>query len=339
MSAQPSSGAASFPEKASGPEAADAAAALRVFDYAAEAIAALSTAIDSDFSRAVSLILGLEGRVIVSGMGKSGLIGRKIAATLASTGTPAQFIHPGEASHGDLGAVTRRDALLMLSYRGETPELSDLITYAKRFSVPLIGMASNPESSLLRAADVRLLIPKAREACPNGLAPTTSTTLMLVLGDALAVALMDRRGFSVDQYRAFHPGGSLGRMLIRVCDLMRTDNLPAVSEDAAMPEVLSVLQKGNLGCVIVTGADGAALGIITHGDIGRHIGPDFLGRQAGAVMTRNPKTAHPGQLAAEALGLMNEKQITQLLVLDPEDPACRPLGILHIHDCLRAGLQ
>ncbi len=317
----------------------DLTAARRVFDYARDAIGALSAAIDGDFTRAVETILAIRGRVSVSGMGKSGLIGRKIAATLASTGTPAQFIHPGEASHGDLGAVTRQDALLMLSYRGETAELTDLITYAKRFSIPLIGMASNPESALLRAADVALLIPKAPEACPNGLAPTTSTTLMLVLGDALAVALMERKSFSADQYRNFHPGGSLGRMLIRVSDLMRTKDLPLVGENTPMPDVLVELQKGTLGCVIVTGQGGGVVGIITHGDIGRNISADFLSRRAGEVMTREPKTARPEQLAAEALALMNERQITQLLVVDPADAARKPLGILHIHECLRAGLQ
>lgn len=320
-------------------EARDLAAARRVFEFAGEAIANLAQTLNGDFSRAVEIILGVKGRVIVSGMGKSGLIGRKIAATLASTGTPAQFIHPGEASHGDLGAVTRVDALLMLSYRGETPELSDLITYAKRFAIPLIGMASNPASTLMQAADVPLLIPKAREACPMGLAPTTSTTLMLVLGDALAVALMERRGFSADQYRNFHPGGSLGRMLIRVSDLMRTTDLPLVTVDAKMDAVLATLSKGTLGCVVVVDANGATAGFITHGDVGRSIAPDFLTRSAQDVMTRNPKTARPDQLAAEALGIMNEKKITQLLVLDPADASKNPIGILHIHDCLRAGLQ
>ena len=210
-------------------------------------------------------------------MGKSGLIGRKIAATLASTGTPAQFIHPGEASHGDLGAVTRDDALLMLSYRGETAELSDLITYAKRFSIPLIGIASNPDfdsdAGGRRAASASR---RPREACPIGLAPTTSTTLMLVLGDALAVALMERKSFSADQYRNFHPGGSLGRMLIRVSDLMRTDDLPLVGARDADGRGSGTISKGTLGCVVVVDGKGAAAGIITHGDIGRHIGPDFL---------------------------------------------------------------
>lgn len=324
---------------AAGADSRDLAAARRVFAYAGEAIAELGKTLAGDFSRAVDTILGVKGRVIVSGMGKSGLIGRKIAATLASTGTPAQFIHPSEASHGDLGAVTRHDALLMLSFRGETHELSDLITYAKRFSIPLIGMASNPASTLLQAADVPLVIPNAKEACPMGLAPTTSTTMMLVLGDALAVALMERKGFSADQYRDFHPGGSLGRMLIRVSDLMHTGKLPLVGPGTPMGDVLVVMSRGMLGCAIVVDAQGAAAGIVTHGDVGRQMTRDFLDRKAHEVMSRKPKTARPDQLAAEALGLMNEKKITQLLVLDPSDPSRKPAGILHIHDCLRAGLQ
>ena len=232
---------------------ADLAAARRVLEYAGEAMRALGDSLDGDFSRAVDVILGVKGRVIVSGMGKSGLIGRKIAATLASTGTPAHFVHPAEASHGDLGALIPGDALLMLSYRGETAELSDLITYAKRFHIPLIGMAANPEFALMQAADVKLLLPKSREACPMGLAPTTSTTLMLVLGDALAVALMERRGFSADQYRELHPGGSLGRALIRVSDLMHSgDEIPLAGEGDLMQQVLIVMAARRFGCVGIT---------------------------------------------------------------------------------------
>ena len=315
----------------------DAAAARRVFEYAGDAIRALSATLDGEFTRAVDTLLAIKGRVIVSGMGKSGHVGRKIAATFASTGTPAQFIHPAEASHGDLGALTRQDAVLMLSWRGETAELSDLITYAKRFRIPLIGVASKAESTLLQAADVSLLLPAAREACPMGLAPTTSTTLMLVLGDALAVALMERRGFSADQYRDFHPGGSLGRALIRVSDLMHTgDEIPLVSEREAMPGVLIAIAEHRFGCVGVVDRKGALTGIITDGDLRRHMGPDILERRARDIMTSAPKIARPDQLAAEALALMNEKKITQLFVL--EEGARKPKGILHIHDCLRAGL-
>lgn len=319
---------------------ADLAAARRVLDYAGEAIRALRDSIDGDFSRAVETILCVGGRVIVSGMGKSGLIGRKIAATLASTGTPAHFVHPAEASHGDLGALVPGDALLMLSWRGETAELSDLITYAKRFHIPMIGMAANPESALLQAADVKLLLPKSREACPMGLAPTTSTTLMLVLGDALAVALMERRGFSADQYRELHPGGSLGRALIRVSDLMHDGaEIPLAAETDLMQQVLIVMAARRFGCVGITNANGGLIGIVTDGDLSRHMSRDLLDKTAGAVMTRNPKIATPNQLAAEALAFMNDNKITRLFVLDPKDRAKRPIGILHIHDCLRAGLQ
>ena len=321
-------------------QASDLAAAGRVLTYAADALRTLGEALDGEFTRAVATILAARGRVIVSGMGKSGHIARKIAATLSSTGTPAHFIHPAEASHGDLGAITRQDVLLMLSWGGETAELSDLITYAKRFGIPLIGIASNAESTLMQAADVRLLLPRAPEACPMGLAPTTSTTMMLSLGDALAVALMERKGFSSDQYRDFHPGGSLGRALIRVSDLMHTGaELPLAREDSVMADVLLTMASGRLGCVGVVDAAGALIGIVTDGDIRRHIDSDLKARTAAQVMSRGPKIAHPGQLAAQALALMNEKKITQLFVLEAGDAGRVPVGVLHIHDCLDAGLQ
>ncbi|HEX3653161.1 MAG TPA: KpsF/GutQ family sugar-phosphate isomerase [Rhizomicrobium sp.] len=317
----------------------DLVAAQRVIEYAGEAIRALSENIDGAFTRAVDVVLAAKGRVIVSGMGKSGLIGRKTAATLASTGTPAHFLHPAEASHGDLGALVPGDVLLMISWRGETAELSDLITYAKRFHIPLIGIAANPDSSLMQAADVKLLLPKSREACPMGLAPTTSTTLMLVLGDALAVALMERRGFSTDQYRELHPGGSLGRALIRVSDLMHTgEDVPLAAESDLMQRVLIVMAARRFGCVGITDTKGALAGIITDGDLSRHMSRDLLDKTAGVVMTRKPKIATPNQLAAEALAFMNDNKITRLFVLDPNDKVGRPVGILHIHDCLRAGI-
>jgi arabinose-5-phosphate isomerase len=315
-------------------------AARRVLDYAGDAIRLLAEGLNEDFSRAVDLILAAKGRVIVSGMGKSGHVARKIAATLASTGTPAHFVHPAEASHGDLGAVTRADALLMLSNSGETRELSDLITFAKRFSVPLIGIASRNDSALLRASDVALVLPKSREACPMGLAPTTSTTLMLVLGDALAVALMERRGFTPDQYRELHPGGSLGKSLIRVCDIMhRGDELPVVPEAAAMSEVLAVMSDKGFGCVAIVDSVGRLTGIFTHGDLSRRLDRNLLDRRAEDVMTRAPKTVAPLQLAAQALAVMNEKKITVLFVVDEATSGRTPIGILHMHDCLRAGLQ
>ena len=321
-------------------ERGDLAAARRVLDYAGEAIRALGESLNGDFSRAVDLVLGAKGRVIVSGMGKSGLIGRKIAATLASTGTPAHFVHPAEASHGDLGELVPGDVLLMLSNRGETAELSDLITYAKRFHIPMIGIASVADSTLMQAADVALLLPQAREACPMGLAPTTSTTLTLVLGDALAVALMERRGFSADQYRALHPGGSLGKALIRVSDLMHGgDEIPLALESDSMQQVLIVMAARRFGCVGITDKRGGLVGIITDGDLSRHMSRDLLDRSAGEVMTRGPKIAAPDQLAAEALAFMNDNQITRLFVVSRKDKTKKPVGILHIHDCLRAGLQ
>ncbi|HKU64324.1 MAG TPA: KpsF/GutQ family sugar-phosphate isomerase [Rhizomicrobium sp.] len=320
--------------------AGDLAAARRVLSAASGALAALAEALDGDFTRAIGLILAAKGRVIVSGMGKSGHVARKIAATLSSTGTPAYFVHPAEASHGDMGAITRQDVLLLLSWGGETAELSDLITYAKRHRIPIIAIGANPDSTLIKAADVTLLLPRAPEACPMGLAPTTSTTMMLALGDALAVALMERKGFSADQYRDLHPGGSLGRALIRVSDLMHgKDELPLASQEASMREVLLVMAERRFGCVGLVDAAGGLAGIITDGDLSRHIdGDGFLSRKASGIMTHNPKIARPGQLAAEALAFMNEHKITRLFVLDEADAARKPVGILHIHDCLRAGI-
>ncbi|HEY4125168.1 MAG TPA: KpsF/GutQ family sugar-phosphate isomerase [Rhizomicrobium sp.] len=316
--------------------ASDLKVARRVLDMAGEAITALGQSLNGDFTRALDAILAIKGRVIVSGMGKSGHIARKIAATLASTGTPAYFVHPGEASHGDLGMVTREDAVLMLSYRGETAELGDLMTHAKRLRIPLIGIAGNPNSTLLQTADIALVLPNAREACPMGLAPTTSTTLMLALGDALAVALMERRGFTADQYRDFHPGGSLGRALIRVSDLMHTgEDLPLAGEDASMQQVVLIMAARRFGCVGITDKNGALTGIITDGDLSRHMDRELLDRKLADVMTRNPKVIAADRLAAEALALMNEKKITQLFVLDESN---QPKGILHMHDCLRAGV-
>ncbi len=325
------------PVNAGSPKDSDLAAACRVLSYAADALHSLAAALDGAFVSAIDVMLAAKGRVIVSGMGKSGHVARKIAATLSSTGTPAYFVHPAEASHGDLGVIARQDVLLMLSWGGETAELGDLISYAKRFRIPLIGIASNPESALMQAADVKLLLPRAPEACPNGLAPTTSTTMMLALGDALAVALMERKGFSPDQYRDFHPGGSLGRALIRVTDLMhKGDEIPLARQDAGMREVLLTMASGRMGCVGVVDDVGALVGIVTDGDVRRHAVKDLESRTAGEIMSRDPKIAHPGQLAVEALAQMTESKITQLFVL--EAGAHKPVGVLHIHDCLRAGL-
>ena len=318
----------------------DLAAARRVLNTASQALVLLADALDGDFTRAVGLMFAAKGRIIVSGMGKSGHVARKTAATLSSTGTPAYFVHPAEASHGDMGAITRQDVLLLLSWGGETAELSDLITYAKRHRIPIIAIGANPDSTLIMAADVKLVLPRAPEACPMGMAPTTSTTMMLSLGDALAVALMERKGFSPDQYRDLHPGGSLGRALIRVADLMhRGAEIPLARETATMREVLLVMAERRFGCVGLTDESGGLTGIITDGDLSRHIdGADFLNHQASQVMTRNPKLAAPGQLAVEALAFMNENKITRLFVMEAGDKSKKPVGILHIHDCLQAGL-
>jgi arabinose-5-phosphate isomerase len=323
----------------------DLAAARRVLRHATEALSALGDGLNGEFSRAIDAILAVPGRVIVSGMGKSGHVARKIAATLASTGTPALFLHPAEASHGDLGMVTRADALLMLSNSGETAELADLITYGKRLAIPLIGMANNPDSKLLQAADVSLLLPKAQEACPMGLAPTTSTTMMLALGDALAVALMERRGFSADQYRDFHPGGSLGKKLVRVSDIMhKGEELPLVAPETPMRDVLMTMTSAKFGIAGYAGVvdrKGALVGIITDGDLRRHMEPGLIDKLARDVMTPNPKTIAPEVLAAEALTFMNtgKPKVTYLFVVDPKAEIGKPVGFLSVHDILRAGLS
>ena len=315
--------------------ASDLDAARRVLTTAAQALHTLADALDGDFTAAIDTMLAAKGRVIVSGMGKSGHVARKIAATLSSTGTPAYFVHPAEASHGDMGAITGADVLLLLSWGGETAELADLITYAKRNHNPIIAIGANPDSTLIKAADVKLVLPRAPEACPMGMAPTTSTTMMLSLGDALAVALMERKGFSPDQYRDFNPGGSLGRALIRGSDLMHSgDEVPLARADTPLRDVLLVIASGRLGCVGIVNEAGALVGIVTDGDVRRHFGAGIDDCKAGDLMTANPKTAEPGQLAAEALALMTEKKITQLFVVEDG----KPLGVIHIHDCLRAGL-
>jgi len=320
----------------------DLTAARRVLRFAGEALASLSGALDGGFSRAVDILIAVRGRVVVSGMGKSGHIARKIAATLSSTGTPAQFVHPAEASHGDLGALTAADAVIMLSNSGETAELSDLITYSKRHGIPLIGIASNPQSALIAASNAALLLPKAQEACPMGLAPTTSTTLMLALGDALAVALMERKGFSADQYRDLHPAGALGRALIRVSDIMHEgESLPLVTPDKIMRDVLITMTSGGFGIAGVVDERGELTGIITDGDLRRHMERELIDRPARDVMTSRPKTVTPEMLAAEALAYMNNAtpKVTCLFVVRPNDKVHRPVGILHVHDCLRAGLR
>lgn len=307
--------------------------ARRVIAQEAEALTMLGAALGPSFTQAFELMLKARGRVIVSGMGKSGHIARKIVATLASTGTPAQFVHPAEASHGDLGMVTEDDVLLVLSNSGETPELADIVAHSRRFGIPLIGVAGRAESTLLREADVAILLPPAQEACGNGLVPTTSTTMTLALGDALAVALMERRDFTADHFRVFHPGGKLGARLLKVRDLMHVDP-PLVAADLPMSETLLAMTGAGYGVVGVVDAEGQLRGIITDGDLRRHMA-GLLSLTAAEVMTAGPTTIEPGALAVEALAVMNGRKITSLLVT--EDGG-RVLGILHIHDCLRAGV-
>ncbi|WP_126975318.1 KpsF/GutQ family sugar-phosphate isomerase [Frigidibacter oleivorans] len=307
----------------------------RVVGIEARALDLLGAALDDSFARAVALILGSRGRVIVSGMGKSGHVARKIAATLASTGTPAHFVHPAEASHGDLGMVTPEDVALVLSNSGETPELADIIAHTRRFSIPLIGVAAREGSTLLRQSDVAILLPRAEEACGTGVVPTTSTTMTLALGDALAVALMEHRQFTPEDFRTYHPGGKLGARLSRVSDLMHAD-MPLIDEGTPMPEALLAISRKGFGVVGVTDGAGRLVGIITDGDLRRHM-EGLLSHSAAEVMTRNPRTIDPGALAEAAVALMQERKITCLFALDPEGDG-RPRGILHIHDCLRAGV-
>ncbi|MGE0153147.1 MAG: SIS domain-containing protein [Reyranellaceae bacterium] len=320
----------------SGSAPADLAAARRVLELGAQALHALGAALDGRFGDAVDVLHGVSGRVVVTGMGKSGHVARKIAATLASTGTPAQFVHPAEASHGDLGMIGRNDAVLALSFSGETAELADLIAYAARFTIPLIGMTGNARSALAQAASVALVLPPLTEACPLGLAPTTSTTAMLALGDALAVALLERRGFTSADFQVLHPGGKLGKRLLRVSDLMHAGGeMPVCRPGTPMSEALLEMTAKRLGCVCVVDEAGHPLGIVTDGDLRRHMSDDLPRRMVQEIMTRNPRSIRPQALAAEAMALMNEgRPVTSLLVLDDG----RLAGVLHLHDCLRAGV-
>jgi arabinose-5-phosphate isomerase len=306
----------------------------RVIRREAEALDRLATVLDDSFARAVDLLRAGQGRVIVSGMGKSGHIARKIAATFASTGTPAHFVHPAEASHGDLGMVAEGDVLIVLSNSGETSELADILAHAKRFAIPLIAIAGREGSTLMRQATVGLLLPQVPEACETGIVPTTSTTMTLALGDALAIALMEHRAFTPDHFRMFHPGGKLGARLLKVRDLMH-DDPPLVAEALGMGDTLLEITRRGFGVVGVTDAKGDLAGIITDGDLRRHL-DGLMQHKAGEVMTPNPRTIGPDALAGEALALMNDRKITCLLVTEADSR--RAIGILHVHDCLRAGV-
>jgi arabinose-5-phosphate isomerase len=313
--------------------------ALRTLETEAGGIAALIAAIEDGLAQplaaAVALIASATGRLIVTGMGKSGHVGRKIAATFASTGTPAYFVHPGEASHGDLGMITRDDVIMALSWSGETAELKDLIDYSRRFRTGLIAVTAHAASTLAQAADVVLLLPPAREACPHNVAPTTSSLMQLALGDALAVALLESRGFTALDFRGLHPGGRLGAKLKFIRDIMHTGgSAPLIARGAAMSEAIVEMTAKGFGCVGITEAGDRLVGIITDGDLRRHMRPDLLAARVDDVMTRSPKTVTGDQLVSEALELLNASKITAVFVLD----AGKPVGIVHLHDLLRAGV-
>ena len=316
-------------------DAALLAAGRHVLSAESAAVAALAEGLDVSFVKAVKILVGCRGRTVISGMGKSGHVARKIAATMASTGTPALFVHPGEASHGDLGMIVPDDVVVALSNSGETAELTDLIAYTRRFSIPLIAITGRHHSSLGDAADATLVLPPVAEVCPMGLAPTTSTTMMLALGDALAVTAFECKGFTADDFRNFHPGGKLGKVLLRVREIMHAgDELPLVKDSDLMAHVLVVMTEKRFGCAGITNAEGNLVGIITDGDLRRHMQNNLLQKTAQEVMTKNPQAIAPSMLAAEALKILNENKRTVLFVVDQK----KPVGILHIHDLLHAGI-
>ena len=342
--------ATSMPASAAGrklrvvpPSARPSAAALnsagRTLDLESEGLQALRSALQNElgqaFGQAVSTLAAAKGRVIVTGIGKSGLIGQKIAATFASTGTPAFFVHSSEASHGDLGMITREDAIVAISWSGESVELSNILTYSRRFKVPLIAITSRSDSTLAKQADVVLELPRAKEACPHGLAPTTSTTMQLAIGDCLAIALLEHKGFTAHDFKVFHPGGSLGAALKFVADVMhKGEELPLVGENTPMSAALVTMTQKSFGCLGVIDSKGKLAGVITDGDLRRHMGASLLTARTADIMTRKPKVVAPGMLVSAALEVLNASRITALFVVDKG----KPVGILHIHDLLRAGV-
>jgi len=318
------------------PLAQDLAVGRRVIRAEIEGLRRLAEALDGAFAATLDLCAAAVGRVIVTGIGKSGHIARKLAATFASTGTPALFVHPAEASHGDLGMIGASDVVIALSNSGNSAELSDIIAYTRRFRIPLVAITGDGSSTLAEAADVVIQLPSAAEACPMGLTPTTSTTMTLALGDALAVALLERRGFSSADFKVLHPGGALGRKLLHVGDIMHTGAaIPLAAARTPMSEAILVMTAKSFGCVGVCDGDGKLVGVITDGDLRRHMDGDLFSRTVTEVMHPEPKTIAAAGLAAEALGMMNRFAITSLFVVDD---AGRPTGFLHMHDCLRAGV-
>ena len=307
-----------------------------VLDMEADAIKSLSQTLGEAFCDAIDMMLQTKGRIIVTGMGKSGHIGKKIAATLASVGTPAFFVHPAEASHGDLGMLTTEDTILALSNSGESKELADIIAFAHRFGIKMICMVGNANSTLAKASDIILCYPPFEEACSFGMAPTTSTTLSLALGDALAMTLLELKGFTKELYRDRHPGGKLGAMLLKVKELMaKGSDMPVVSEGTTMTQALIEMTGKSLGCVGVIDANGRLIGMITDGDLRRHMSPSLLSLTVDEVMTKSPKTINGEMLAAEAVRFMNEKKITNVFAVDTDG---KPEGLLHIHQCMQAGV-
>ncbi|WP_376708280.1 KpsF/GutQ family sugar-phosphate isomerase [Bradyrhizobium cenepequi] len=327
--------------KSSDTEPADTSvqSALRTLEAEASGVAAIDAALRSDlgvpFAAAAEMIRSAKGRLIVTGLGKSGHVGRKIAATFASTGTPAFFVHAAEASHGDLGMITADDVILALSWSGEQPEMKNLISYAARFSIAVIAITAEKESSLSKAADIALTLPKAREACPYNLAPTTSSLMMLALGDALAIALLEGRGFTSTDFSVLHPGGKLGAMLKYTRDLMHAgEAVPLKPLGTSMSDALVEMTSKGFGCVGIVDGRGHLVGIVTDGDLRRHMRPDLMTAVVDEIMTKNPKTISRDTLAGEALELLNSSKVTALIVID----AGKPVGIVHFHDFLRAGV-
>ena len=307
-----------------------------------EGLKALADSLDDNFVKAIEAIHTMKterrARLIVAGIGKSGHVGKKLTATLASTGTPSHFVHPGEASHGDLGMVMEGDVVLMLSYSGENAELSDLIHYTRRFGIKLIAITSKPESTLAKHADILLQLPRAPEACPNGLAPTTSTTMMMAMGDAIAIALLEKMGMTPEQFRVFHPGGKLGQKLLTVADIMhKREALPVLPETATMDKVIVLLTEKNLGCVLIMAGE-TLKGIVTDGDLKRHMGADLLQKSASAIMSKSPKTIEEKALAVEALNIMTKtpgQYVTSLVVSDDKGVI---KGLIRLQDCLQRGV-
>lgn len=316
-------------------ESSDIISAKMTIDMEIESLRLLEESLDASLTQALNLMQNARGRIVITGMGKSGIIGKKIVASLASTGTPSFFIHPAEASHGDLGMLTEEDVIIAISNSGESKELVDIINYCKRFGIALISITKNENSSLGIASDIILKLPNGKEACPLGLAPTSSTTATLVLGDILTVALMDRKQFTKMDFNQRHPGGKLGSVLLKVSDLMHTGNeLPILNEDISMQEALFEMTSKRLGCVGFVDKFGDLVGILTDGDLRRILTANTLNQNADSLMTKNPKTVTPQFLATEAIKIMQDKKITNLFVLEDN----KPVGVIHIHDCLNSGV-